>query len=188
MNIVYRNKQSGAVLIVSLILMIVTTLLALIGMESGLMEMRMSGNEESRTDAFQSAQSTLDEVAERIIGSSKKGLTVVQSSLALINDLHDGVEGETVLCTSSVPYGVSSCSDTSLTVTANSGIAKVAVTRLSPYEGPPNSRRRSGDEYSYPLFKEAYYKIEVEQDETASGGGRVKVVQGITNLRLSGSL
>lgn len=54
-----ENKQSGAVLVVSLILLLVMTLLALSAMRSTTLEERMGGNARNQETAFQAAEAVL---------------------------------------------------------------------------------------------------------------------------------
>lgn len=58
----YRS-QSGAVLFTALIFLIVTTVIALASIRSGVLELRMSLNDEISIDAFEQAQSLADWVA-----------------------------------------------------------------------------------------------------------------------------
>lgn len=55
-----RGKQSGAALIVGLILLLVLTVLGVSGMNTSRMEVRMAGNTQFRQDAFQLAESGID--------------------------------------------------------------------------------------------------------------------------------
>jgi len=55
-----RARQSGATLIVGLILLLVLTVLGVSGMSTARMEVRMAGNAQFRQDAFQQAESGID--------------------------------------------------------------------------------------------------------------------------------
>ena len=59
-GIAARAKQSGATLIVGLILLLVLTVLGVSGMSTARMEVRMAGNTQYRQDAFQLAESGID--------------------------------------------------------------------------------------------------------------------------------
>ena len=59
MTMVNVNKQQGAVLVVSLILLLVMTLLALSAMRSTTLEERMGGNARNQETAFQAAEAVL---------------------------------------------------------------------------------------------------------------------------------
>lgn len=56
-----RNRQSGAVLIISLVLLLVITMLAVGSMQSSTLEERMAGNTRDRNLAFQSTESAIRE-------------------------------------------------------------------------------------------------------------------------------
>ena len=56
-----RQRQSGAVLAVSLILLLVVTLIAVSSMQGTLLEEKMTGNSRDRNLAFQSAESAVRE-------------------------------------------------------------------------------------------------------------------------------
>ena len=58
-----HRSQQGAVLFTALIFLIVTTVIALASIRSGVLELRMSLNDEVRIDAFEQAQSLTDWVA-----------------------------------------------------------------------------------------------------------------------------
>jgi type IV pilus assembly protein PilX len=59
-GVAFRGKQSGAALIVGLILLLVLTVLGVSGMNTSRMEVRMAGNMQFRQDAFQLAESGID--------------------------------------------------------------------------------------------------------------------------------
>ena len=61
MTILRRMKQSGAVLITSLILLLVMTLIGLSSMRSTTLEERMSGNVRNKEIAFQASEAVLRE-------------------------------------------------------------------------------------------------------------------------------
>jgi len=55
----YKNKQSGAVLIVSLVLLLIMTIIGLTGMQTTVLEEKMAGNFRNSNQAFQSAEAAL---------------------------------------------------------------------------------------------------------------------------------
>ena len=63
------SKQSGSVLIISLIVMLVLTILGVSGMKSAVLEEKMAGNMRDSQLAFQAAEATLRE-AEQYIESN----------------------------------------------------------------------------------------------------------------------
>lgn len=70
------SRQSGAVLVVSLIVLLVVTLLGLAGMETSVMQERMASNAQNSNRAFQSTESLLDQAMrdENILGGSSTEL------------------------------------------------------------------------------------------------------------------
>ena len=60
----YKTRQKGAVLIVSLIMLVVMTFIGLAGMEITGLEEKMAGNMRDRNMAFQAAEATLLEAEE----------------------------------------------------------------------------------------------------------------------------
>ncbi|MEZ5488962.1 MAG: PilX N-terminal domain-containing pilus assembly protein [Gammaproteobacteria bacterium] len=59
----YRGNQQGAVLVFCLVFLVVLTMMAVTGMETSILEERMSGNLRDQSSAFQAAESAL-KVAE----------------------------------------------------------------------------------------------------------------------------
>jgi len=55
----YKNKQSGAVLFISLILLLIMTILGVTGMQTTILEEKMAGNFRNTNQAFQSAEAAL---------------------------------------------------------------------------------------------------------------------------------
>ncbi|PAV25163.1 type IV pilus assembly protein PilX [Tamilnaduibacter salinus] len=83
-NLTFRNdgvrlgdRQNGAVLVVSLIVLLVVTLLGLSGMETSVMQERMASNAQNSNRAFQSTESLLDQAMrdEDIVGGSSAELS-----------------------------------------------------------------------------------------------------------------
>jgi hypothetical protein len=67
MNMIYnlstqRTRETGSVLMVSLVFLIVLGLIGLSSMQTSRLELRMAGNEEMRANAFQIAQSLSDAI------------------------------------------------------------------------------------------------------------------------------
>jgi type IV pilus assembly protein PilX len=72
-----RAKQSGATLIVGLILLLVLTVLGVSGMGTARMEVRMAGNTQFRQDAFQLAESGIDlAIASGTYDTTSTGSTI----------------------------------------------------------------------------------------------------------------
>ncbi len=67
-NLRILKKQSGAVLIVGLIFLVVLTMLGITAMQVGAMEERMAGNSRDRSLAFQASEAGLRDGAKFLIG------------------------------------------------------------------------------------------------------------------------
>ena len=59
-SIIHRNKQRGAVLIISLLLLVVITTLAISGMNTATTELAMARNDQNSEYAFQAAETGLE--------------------------------------------------------------------------------------------------------------------------------
>ncbi len=60
-----RERQSGAALVIGLILLLVLTLLAVSGMNTATLELQMTGNQQFSQNAFQAAESGIGRVLEQ---------------------------------------------------------------------------------------------------------------------------
>lgn len=67
MNQITYKKQSGAVLFISLIMLLLLTLIGVSGMQTTILEEKMSGNYRDQNIAFQAAESTLLEAEKYIM-------------------------------------------------------------------------------------------------------------------------
>ena len=72
-NIRSPQKQHGAVLIVSLIMLLIVTLIAVSSMQGTVMEEKMAGNTRDRNLAFQTAESALREAETYVNGLASMG-------------------------------------------------------------------------------------------------------------------
>ena len=59
-SIIHRNKQRGAVLVISLLLLVVITTLAISGMNTATTELAMARNDQNSEYAFQAAETGLE--------------------------------------------------------------------------------------------------------------------------------
>ena len=59
-SIIHRNKQRGAVLVISLLLLVVITTLAISGMNTATTELAMARNDQNNEYAFQAAETGLE--------------------------------------------------------------------------------------------------------------------------------
>ncbi len=80
------HRQQGAVLIVSLIMLLVVTLIAVSSMQGTVMEEKMAGNSRDRNLAFQTAESSLREAEGYVEGISSLGAFTGSGGLYGITD------------------------------------------------------------------------------------------------------
>ena len=59
-----RHRQSGAALVVGLLLLLVLTILAISGMTTATLELQMAGNEQYQERSFQSAEAGIEQAIE----------------------------------------------------------------------------------------------------------------------------
>jgi hypothetical protein len=151
-----RPTQRGTVLVVSLVLLVGVTLVSLSSINTGMMELIMSGNEEARMTAFQKAQAGVESVI-----ANESNFTVV------------GLVGNSN-CTAS--KSGETCSQTGLSfpagIDANKQWAKTE--RLNPLLAcPPRVFATSCDS-----FKVAHFSVDSHFSDVAVRGGRSQVVGG----------
>ncbi len=153
-------KQNGAVLVISLILLVGVTLVSLSSMHTGLLEIVMSGNEEARTAAFQRAQSGVESLI-----ADESNFTV------------SGSVGDTN-CTAT--RSGETCNQTNLSFPTGFDNSKhwAKIERLNPeFACPPRMFATSCD-----IFQVAHFSTDSRYTNVASRGGRSEIVQGFMVL------
>jgi len=98
-----RRRQTGATLIVGLVLLLVLTVVGISGMNTATMEITMAGNAQFQQDAFQDAENAID------LAIGRRDYTDVQmrSIAASGNTDHDRWSETPYLCNTPVPSGFS---------------------------------------------------------------------------------
>lgn len=158
------KRQTGVVLPIALIILVLVTVIAVAGVNTGTFELQMSTNEELSTQSFQTSQSAADQVAE-----TKEHFIVV------------GYPGVTVKCTSNITSG---CLDSSLTLggTTFNADTTVKISRLYPESGNP--RRDRTRAMSGKMFSAVYFQIESQNRLADRHLGYAKVIQGVSRTIL----
>lgn len=87
-NSITKQRQSGVVLIISLIMLLLLTILGVTGMQVNSLEEKMSGNAYDQSRAFQAAESTLI-VAEKFVLDNPLDALVYDGADGLLNIAHD---------------------------------------------------------------------------------------------------
>ncbi|SFM60450.1 PilX N-terminal domain-containing pilus assembly protein [Marinobacter zhejiangensis] len=82
------RRQRGAVLIVSLVVLLVITLLGVAGMNSSLMQERMAANAQNVNRTFQAAESSVGVLTNILMGGN---LSLLQQAMGTENQMSDAV-------------------------------------------------------------------------------------------------
>ena len=142
----YKNQQ-GAALVVGLILLVVITVLAISGMNTATTELAMARNDQNYENAFQAAETGLEQALGQGAFNTQAGATITQT----INT-HDTV-------TAQIQYEDSTIvPDKAFTLGAGSGIAAYHFIATSQAE----SRRAPGsttDRDSTATHTQAFYIV-----------------------------
>lgn len=163
-NIYY---QSGATLIVSLLLLIIITILSLSAMNSSVMEQKMAANEQHQREAFEMSQS----VIEATINSTTNFKVIGSAGYRTCYDNHD----TPVLTGCDATYNVDSNFDNNTVIT---GKITGEIKRLAPETIPaPRGIDTSLDKYDVAVFQ-----VNGSYDNSSSGFGRSSVAQGFMVL------
>tara|TARA_R110001592_G_scaffold57300_1_gene174215 strand:- start:2552 stop:3025 length:474 start_codon:yes stop_codon:yes gene_type:complete len=81
-------QERGAVLIVSLVILLVLTLIGIAGMNTSIMQERMAVNAQNSNRAFQTAESSASALMEQLMGND---LSLLRESMQSGNDLSSEV-------------------------------------------------------------------------------------------------
>ncbi|MCK5640751.1 MAG: hypothetical protein KAJ19_08135 [Gammaproteobacteria bacterium] len=146
--------QTGAALFTALVFLVIITLLSLSSMRTSTMELRMASNDQEHTRAIQIAQAAVD--------------TVLVGNNFLVTSV-----GSTTC------FNVGGCDTNNDLTTApfSANYHKVEITLQSIGSFKCRSCASSGS-----LFQGAAFDIDSNYNETAVGGGRANVVQGLVVL------
>ena len=152
-------QQRGTTLIVGLMILVSVTLLAIMGIQSGIVQLQLSNVEQVNVESFERAQSVVDAVIED------------SSNFIVGSDTGD------TNCTADHPDG---CDEESVTLTGTVFESHVAakVERLKPDRAP----MPRGTETSIDKFDAVLFGITGSYDNASSGQGRAEVAQGVLML------
>lgn len=150
-----QNRQDGAALITALVFLVALTVLTLASLGTSLLQLRMSGNEESTMKARQSAQA----VTDNVVDNASTNFTVT------------GTVGYTN-CTSNI----SGCNATgvSLTGTTFDSAYSAKITRVTE-EAPVRG-------YSASLYRGATFAVEAKYDKASLGQGKAVTTLGYVRV------
>lgn len=91
-----RNRQTGAVLVVSLLLLMAVAVLSTTAVSTSIMGLRMSNNVESNANTFQTAMAAVDYVLSDINNLPANGPLNVPSAVTLVGTPFSVISGEAI--------------------------------------------------------------------------------------------
>lgn len=158
-----RERQTGSVLMVSLVFLIVLGLIGLSSMQTSRLELRMAGNEEVRANAFQIAQSLADAIV------ATPAMTPVIGGAGF------------TLCTPGQP----NCDLPSLFMPDPALVPEVAAGHLggtATLTAPGNTPPPRGLGFSADKFAASRFQLQTTYDRADEGLGRSSITQGLIIL------
>ena len=159
------HKQKGVVLAVALILLVAVTMASMASLKTGLLELQMAGNEESRMSAFQGAQASIEAVIAELDNFQVVGAVGYTNCTA---DYHN-----------SDYYDASAEVDCDTFDTTTPDDYTGTHTRMhSVRQAPLSACPPAGMETSCANYKVASFSIDGRYDDTANRRGRSEVNQG----------
>ena len=161
-----KKKQSGVVLIVSLLLLLVMAIIATATSETNILQLQMSGNDQSKAEGMQQAFAIVDAILDE------------RSNTAVIGDV-----GYT-LCKNGLS-SVTGCDEYLISIDSDiedsDAVISYSVTRVGPeVTSTPYLDEESVS--SSASFEVARQEIFVSYDRSADRLGKVEMVQGVLRL------
>lgn len=158
---------------VSLVFLLLLTIVAVSAMKTGIFELLMASNEQSRVEAFQRAQSISDDIFAD------------PANIPVLGNVGDR------FCSTTASVGTDNCVkneiaiDADLEATGDEDI-NYYVQRVGPlYSPPPRLRATAG--FSAAAYTSARFEISVDYDGTEERAGRAQLSQGVLVLLPSGN-
>lgn len=168
-NIQSLKYQSGSALLMSFILMIALTFIAIASVNTGVMEIKMSTAVEEEMNAFQTAAAGVDFVISN---------TAYLPASGAINTPTTVINCTNTACTT-IPNGINLPGTTFATAgTSNEETVTVIATRTADCGLPP----RTGDPSSVLNFSSFAYEVEANVDKTDNNRGRSNQLSGFMKL------
>ena len=101
----FASRQKGAVLIVSLMLMLVMTLLSIASMSTSVMQEKMAANAQNTNRTFQAAESAIGSLVTDILGGSQTSLSTAITAANFIGPISNfDIADSHIVTTSQVEY------------------------------------------------------------------------------------
>jgi len=164
MNAINTHRQSGAVLLVAMVFLLLIAMLSTTTMSTSTMEVLMAGNEQSRVEALERSQAIVEVLGEDNATYRVQTVGYMRCSASHSHSNCDTVTANDLLITNTDVLGLLSA-------------ATVSYSAEFYYEGgvPAVSLgNASGQSYSA-----AYFDIDVSYDDVNPRGGASEVSQGV---------
>lgn len=161
----FKKNQSGVVLFVSLIMLIVITMISMSLMSMSGIEMRMANNEEARINGLQVAQSVVDVVA------SEENITPVVGTAGYTMCAGDSDE----ICDEDIFERLPDNEIKTEIDDADGGHLQLMIIRADPALQPPPRDTR----WSLKYFDSSPFRVRGVYDGTEEGQGYAAVEQGV---------
>jgi type IV pilus assembly protein PilX len=158
MNTILRN-QSGAALVIALIMIIVITLIALASSYTSIFEIKISGNKRGLTDAFYAADAGINAITAYPTASfNTSAYTLLPSNTA-------------------AQYNNFSFTNLGIPNPANIPNSNVALINYTNQSGPPR-----GGGYSAVNVNYAYFQVQCTGNDTVGSGAQATVQEDVIEL------
>ena len=159
----FGGRQTGAILITSMIILIVMVVLGMASVRISTMELRMANNEEASMSAFQSSHALGDLVAATPTATPVTGLP----GFTICTPAEAGCDLNNLL----FPIGF-------IGAEVAAGTLNARIQRLAPALRPPPR----GIESSVDKFSAAVFQVQATYDRADEGRGRAQTTEGLLVL------
>lgn len=159
------RTQRGAALFTALIMLIALTLVALASLGTSLLELRMSGNEETAMSAYQSSQAGVDVVINDALSNQQFSIAQGNRGATHCYNWPDS-------CTYTIASGA-------MPAPVNTAYTQLKITQVVDRGEPPRSKRFAT---SAKHFSAAYFEVESLFNKSSLGQGKAALAQGYLQL------
>lgn len=170
MNDLKRYKEQGAVLLVSMIMLVVLTLLVVFAIRSGNTNLRIAGNMQSQAEAAAATQQVIEQVIEQIKVTDNTGSIPAQTvPVSMAGATYNVVTAPMNKCLMEIPI-------------LNAELNPSVAADLSCFENPDTDQaiKADGTMVTKPsACKNQLWEIQADVTE-ATSGAKVTQVQGLT--------
>jgi Tfp pilus assembly protein PilX len=151
------GNQSGAALVIALIIMVVITLIALASSFTSIFEIKISGNKRAITDAFYATDGGINAITSSPTQSFNTNLytDLVPNTSSTFN-----------------PFSISTVSNPTNIPSANA-----IVTHYKTQHGPPR-----GGGYSAVNVDYAYFQVQCTGNDSVGSGAKTTILEDVTKL------